>query len=277
MARWTELLVLAAVAGVASSCAFDDGDPWARASFELSLGFEPGDGRLDDEGRLLTPGDWAIALETPTARVDSITLTMAGAGGALSFDPAEPPPGYSLCHNGHCHADDGRLVDYEDIALELATASGAGAATVAAAYDVEVPLATPIVVPGGTCADGCDVPRGEFASVAVSLSGVSLRGVAYDRRTGDRARVGDEGVPFEVTLAGPVRVATPVDGAADRGESVDVLFATSVMLPPSLFDDVDWSAWAGASTTVLLDETEAAAMIAAAISNDASTSVDVLR
>ena len=122
MTRWVDRLVLSVVALGASSCAFDDGDPWARASFELSLGFEPGAARLDDEGRLVTPGDWAIALETPIAHVDSVTLTMAGEAGTLSFDPAEPPPGYSLCHNGHCHADDGRLVDYEDIELELATA-----------------------------------------------------------------------------------------------------------------------------------------------------------
>lgn len=277
MARWTELALAAAVAGSATACAFDAGDPWARASFELSVGFEPGAGRLDDAGRLVTPGDWAIALETPTAHVDSVVLSMAGTGGATSFDPADPPPGYSLCHNGHCHADDGRLVDYEDIALELATASGAGAARVVAAYDVEVPLDAPTVVPGGTCADGCDVPRGDFASITVTMSRVSLRGVVFDRREGDRARIGEDGVPFEVVLQGPLSVATPVDGEADRGASVDVVFATSVMLPASLFDDVDWSAQAGGSTSVVLDETPAAALIAAAITNDTTTNVDVIR
>ena len=38
-----------------------------------------------------------------------------------------PPPGYSLCHGGHCHTTDGGIESYEEIEAKLA---GGGAVTV---------------------------------------------------------------------------------------------------------------------------------------------------
>ncbi|MCB9762153.1 MAG: hypothetical protein H6739_20305 [Alphaproteobacteria bacterium] len=66
-------------------------------------------------------------------REDGTTITITSAslqpawlslqsisGAGSTFDPADPPEGYGLCHSGHCHRDDGALVDYVDIQAELA-------------------------------------------------------------------------------------------------------------------------------------------------------------
>jgi len=47
-------------------------------------------------------------------------LALQALEGGVSFDPADPPEGYGLCHNGHCHKDDGTLPTYEQIEAELA-------------------------------------------------------------------------------------------------------------------------------------------------------------
>ena len=99
------LVVLAIFWGVAlaTGCAFDDGNPWGWIDTDLTIGS--------------VPSSAEVSLDSQTALVDSIRLLVPGdsAGGVPDFDPSDPPPGYSLCHNGHCHAADGSLVDYEDI------------------------------------------------------------------------------------------------------------------------------------------------------------------
>ena len=102
----------------------DPGLPWGVVEATIEAKFDPSEGRLDDEGRLKTSANYALELESVAVTFDALTLTLAGAG-AADFDPANPPEGYSLCHNGHCHAASGELVDYEDIQAEMNQASGA--------------------------------------------------------------------------------------------------------------------------------------------------------
>ena len=112
-ARFASLLWMALF--TLSACA-DPGLPWGWVEAEVQGSFDPDEGRLDDEGRLKTSGNYALALDTVEVTFDALTVVLAGAGTA-DFDPANPPEGYSLCHNGHCHSDAGALVDYEIIAL----------------------------------------------------------------------------------------------------------------------------------------------------------------
>ena len=81
-----------------------------------------------------TAGNYVVALEDVAVGFDALSVVLA-AQGAAGFDPANPPEGYSLCHNGHCHSDSGALVDYEDIALEMA--GGSGGARVVVGLDTQ--------------------------------------------------------------------------------------------------------------------------------------------
>src|SRR5688572_29228398 len=114
-----------------SSCAVGSGEgfatlePTARVGYTLLPAREAGGGfqKLDT--------DYQAAVTAAHLDASDIALQAAGSGGAAggSFDPGNPPPGYGLCHGGHCHRDDGALVAYEDIAAELA-GGGAGPQTV---------------------------------------------------------------------------------------------------------------------------------------------------
>ena len=122
-------LLLPAVVGC-----LGDGLPWGQLEASMTATFAPSPDRLDDQGRLKTAANYVVDIEEISLGFDAFSLVLA-AQGAAGFDPANPPEGYSLCHNGHCHSDSGALVDYEDIALEMA--GGSGGARVAVGLDSE--------------------------------------------------------------------------------------------------------------------------------------------
>ena len=95
---------------LASSCTLFGGQPWGFADVELQVAFAPEESRRTDDGWLLTSSDFAYELSDFSVDVAAVRLRISNdaAGGGGAFDPANPPPGYSLCHQGHCHRDDRR-------------------------------------------------------------------------------------------------------------------------------------------------------------------------
>ena len=61
--------------------------------------------------------------------LDPIALLARREARPTRLRPGKPPPGYTLCHNGHCHHPSGRLVPYAEIEAELA-GGGVGTAAV---------------------------------------------------------------------------------------------------------------------------------------------------
>ena len=120
--RSAKTLVAVVLVPFLSGC-LGDGLPWGQLETSMTASFAPPGGRLDDQGRLKTTANYVVDDLKVTVGFDAFSLVLA-AQGAAGFDPANPPEGYSLCHNGHCHSDSGALVDYEDIALEMAGGSG---------------------------------------------------------------------------------------------------------------------------------------------------------
>lgn len=232
----SELLLL-----LLSGCAFGDGQPWGMAELSLEAVFAPGEERLDDQGRLVTSADFAIDIERVAVRFDAVTVRMGERTTDLSFDPASPPPGYTLCHGGHCHHEDGRLVDYTDVERELFGA-GAGGFTLVQAVDsgaVEL-TSEPTDIPLGPCStDACALQRGTLAVIEVRLGELRVAGTAYDRT--DRNRVPEEGLPFDLPFPLSSVVAETLEGTIDNGEPVGFSARASFELTPKLFDDVDFA------------------------------------
>lgn len=110
--------------GLSPACAFDTGQGFATISDgELDMRFSPSRARSLGEGAFLTDRGYRVELHELTVRAEQVALLeLRGASGGSDarFDPASPPPGFSLCHGGHCHADDGRLVPYEEVQAMLA-------------------------------------------------------------------------------------------------------------------------------------------------------------
>lgn len=185
-----------------AACTFEDGRGWAtlRATAAAELTVDEAhapDAAAEEAGAtFVTDQGYPVQVTELTARVVAVelleTASGAGSGGeAAPFDPASPPPGYTLCHAGHCHATDGRLVSYEDIEAELAGGGGASGpvavATLAADGDPQLAL------------DAAAVPLGPWETDSVSLSAAAL-GVRAVRLSG-RVTLDGEAVPLEVTLA----------------------------------------------------------------------------
>src|SRR5687768_11583200 len=93
-----------------TGCAFGDGRPWGVAELSLTAAFPAGD-------RVETDGGFAIQIDRIAIEVESVHLDQLPEGEEEGgFDPADPPSGFSLCHNGHCHDEDGNLVSYQEVA-----------------------------------------------------------------------------------------------------------------------------------------------------------------
>ena len=110
-----------------SACALPEGEAWQQAELEVNAIFEV-DGRLQEDGRFKTSKSYEIAFESvEITGLGFRTEALSSSTPLEIFDPANPPEGYNLCHNGHCHNENNELIDYEDIQEELNQASGAAA------------------------------------------------------------------------------------------------------------------------------------------------------
>ncbi|MCC6621013.1 MAG: hypothetical protein IT385_07145 [Deltaproteobacteria bacterium] len=248
-------IAVAAAWAFTSGCGFGDGDPWGRVELGLTIELAPDASRLDG-ARLKTSNDFRIALDELRLEVAEVALTSEGGAGA-AFDPAAPPAGYSLCHNGHCHSDDGRLVAYEDIAAELGGGTGATTVVVAIGAGASLVLgdARDVTL---ACSNGCDVSApGVIDRARVTVASWRARGTVFDALTGEAARLPAEGLPFEIGGATPfVWTVTELHLAFGPGEELERALGLDVEVPAALFDGVAWGA---------MSADEAAAVIAEAL------------
>ncbi len=248
---------------LAAACALDPGDPWGVAQISLDAVYDIPADRLAN-GRHKTAKSYEVALDTAQVQVGAVALALT-AGETLSFDPANPPAGYSLCHNGHCHAADGRLVDYEDIELELAGGAGGGASFTQVGLSGPVALgAVPQAISLENCGD-CTLEQGALSSFSVSLSRVVLRGQVFD----PLGRLAQPR-PFDIQLDDLLLVRR-VEGKIGNEAPLGLAVAGRISLPAALFDGVDWV------TTATSGEDNQVRTAVVAAWQDAGLSVEVRR
>jgi hypothetical protein len=231
------------------ACTLFPGSPWGEVEASLVVVFDPPASRLTEEGRLKTSSDYELVLERLAVQVDALEVEVAAAQtGPTTFDPSRPPPRYSLCHNGHCHHDDGRLVDYADIERELGGGGNAGAVLVIGASEgPPLELADDKggqAVPLLPCPEGCLLERGEIVQVRALLSALEVSVRAFDRRQGEARRLPEEGTVYGATLAQLVPVIARVSLPLDGSEPPLLELKGALLLPPTLFDGVDFEALA---------------------------------
>jgi hypothetical protein len=218
-----------------------EGRPWGEVELAVGVGFEPPASRLDEAGRLKTANDFRVELEGLDVEIGAVELLAEVAG--VAFDPSSPPPGYSLCHNGHCHADDGRLVPYDEIAAELA--GGAGSEVVVGVEGGVFALEGVGRVTGMTaCGEAAPCVVSSPVTVGLVRVGVPVlrvRGRVFEGRTSVQ-RVPVEGVPFEVSIATETTVATTGGWRFGPAERLGLSGVALVEVPASLFDGVSWEA-----------------------------------
>ena len=250
---------LAACAGSAlAACAWGPGEPFATLSARIEARLEVPGGRDLGDGWQMLASNYQIAIDTLELETGGVALRDAGAGGGV-FDPANPPAGYSLCHNGHCHAEDGSLVSYEDIAAGL---GGGGLVTV-----VTLPVGTIDVSEGAArdleCTPGCDLPLASIVLAELDVTRVRASGRVRDGR--EPARIDEQAWSLDLTFAGdaPLVLSTPLSLPADRVHEPDVALALTLAITSRIFDDVAWAAIGDPALALEDDAATRAAIIAA--------------
>jgi len=235
------LLLAAPVVG----CAFSPGDPWGRLDATLVLSTAPMAARQDASGSLATALDYRVRLDRIEVQGGELEVRGTSGEGTTStttFDPAHPPEGYTLCHGGHCHTTDGRLVPYE----EVTGASGGPTEVPWQAIPwkeeaVGVPVAGSTEVVLEACPDDCPLPEGTLSGVQVALEGITLEGRVFDARTGEARRLPDAGWPFRGSLEAAVRVSGRLSTEVGPGHPLRVALHVTLSLPPNLLDGVDFA------------------------------------
>jgi hypothetical protein len=229
---------------LATGCAWDAGEgfavlqPTVRAVYTSPASREVGDGyqRLSS--------DFQLQVTTARVRLERIELLgTTGGGGPTAFDPANPPPGYTICHNGHCDREDGAQVSYEDVAAEL-SGGGATATTVATLPVGELDFLAP-ETRALECSPDCELPQTNVSNSRWTLLALRLEGNVRDARATPRF----PGVrPFRLDLASSGAQAEPVavitgtlDVPSDRENPPRVLLNLTLELTPMSFDPVDWA------------------------------------
>lgn len=237
-------------------CTFQPGVSFGTlAEATLEARFQPPASRLDSEGRLKTSSGYRIrvdALQLVPRQLDFQSTTgKPGTGG--TFDPANPPAGYSLCHGGHCHRDDGALVSYEDIQAEL---SGGSLST---ATVLSLPLTAAFNLVSGTATASLTqgqparmLERGTWSQASLQFVSLTASGSVEDPSVFDR--LGGQSRSWSFTLS-PEAVSRKISVRVDREEGDRRIIAATYELDAGLWDDVDFQSL-GAGPLVL-DQHEA--------------------
>lgn len=242
--------MLLSLSPTSGGCANTPGNYWGEVQASLGTYFKPSESRLTSDAYLKTGNNFAIDLDDISWSLDTLTVAQRK-GDAVSFDPADPPPGYSLCHNGHCHADDGSQVDYSEVEAEVNGGTVVGFSVSMPIQDTFILQETSQPVPLGPCSSECVLEYGELESVSVGIVGLSFSGRVYDLTS--QIRVPDSGLAITGTLGLTAPATAPLAGAADKKTPSLIQIALQLPLTERLFDGADWG--------VLEANTESPAMV----------------
>lgn len=209
------------------ACTFQPGGGFGRLDgFTADLRFEPGEARDLGGFKVLTDLGYEVQVDSMQLDLSAIELQELSGAPGVTFDPANPPEGYGLCHGGHCHAEDGSLVGYDEIIAELSGGSATWEPIVAASFDQPIDLLDG--GPGELGQEGLLLPQASISRLeiaAVTLSGAAeVAGLPYT---------------WELPLSLPWSASVEVEIDRDQPEGLDV--AVELLLPGTLFDGIDFA------------------------------------
>jgi hypothetical protein len=267
-------MFVAAIGVFGSACTFEDGNPWATAKGSVSTSFDVPSDRVADDGAIKTANDFLISLDSLVVEIEPIELIQSAVAAEVDFDPANPPEGYSLCHNGHCHADSGELVDYDEIIAELGDDAGGGTRTLVLSNTSADIRSAPLVVSFDDCPSaGCPLGPAPLTGMGIGIVQIQMNASVADARSGETQRV----EPFELELSVEITAslrANMNEEISYHGEN-ELEIDAQLAIPGRVLDSIDWSTLA----EPLSDTTrnQIADQLASALEEDASLIVDVHR
>jgi hypothetical protein len=221
----------------------------------LEARFAPGRARDLGEDAFLTDRGYRVHLETLTlnaAELELLELRASSGGGVVaSFDPANPPAGYTHCHGGHCDADDGSLVSYEDVQARLAGGASGYEPIVTVPIDAELDLLRGERVRLREFLPSPELPRSTIARLEIEATRVRMQG---------RIEGGGLQEPVELVVDVPSGepIARTLSLEIDRDGPEELVLDVTAQVDATVLDGVDLASLA-ADGTVLIDAESAAA------------------
>ncbi len=235
MKPFRPLLPALAAALLLSGCAFGPGEPYAVLAPSLDARLVTAPGRDAGDGWQRLSSDYQVRFTALRLETTAITLLDGGPPTELSFNPAQPPPGYSLCHAGHCHKDDGTLPTYEEIEAEI---SGRDVAPNALA---ELPTGPLDLLAGASlalsCEPGCELGAARIARASLPVTKLLVEGTIRDGRAEPRLE-GEVPLRFEAAANPLLTLSWTLDVPADRREPPHVDLRLDLHLTAALLDGI---------------------------------------
>lgn len=228
--------ILLITASLATGCALDAGQPYGALEARVEATVVTPPGRDAGDGWQRAGDEFEIRIDELVIEGHHIELIDVG-DAALAFDPANPPPGYSACHDGHCHSEEtGGLVSYEEISAELA---GGGGQTVVAALPVGLLDLHSGVTRSLDCEPSCDLPRSHIGQAILEVESMRASGLVRDSR--ELPRLPGQ-VEWSVEIDEEIAVFDhDIDVVLDRSSDPDLAITFTVEGSARWWDEVPWA------------------------------------
>ena len=235
--------LLAALAAFSfAACAIGDGDPMAavRPTLTAEIHFHEED--MNPDGWLILEEGGLLKIEQAVLTVGEVrVLASSSKSSVTAFDPANPPEGYSLCHGGHCHADDGSLVPYAEIEAALL---GGDASAISTALTLSAPAPLNLLDEEAVSLTCPEDERGDCALGEVTLQRVEL--AAARLTVSGQFRADETAVPKAVSL--DVALDPEAEGlfahalsfTASRTGKKTFSLGLSLEISCDVFAEIDW-------------------------------------
>jgi hypothetical protein len=235
-----------------TGCAWQPGTGFATVHADgVVLRAALGAGRQDAQGRWkLSDGSKVAEFKAVLTVKDCVleSLSESGGGGGGTFDPANPPPGYTLCHGGHCHRADGALIDEAQIRAELQ--AKAGVSTYASALTLLPAEPRWDLAWKAERATTWQTMQPHPYLAQVSLKRASLRLTQLDLQgvTSTDTVPGDRSWRMTLPLDG-VTFSAPLSTTVSRAGPAAYGLSASFRLSDRLLDGLPWQTWFAQPTT----------------------------
>ena len=230
------------------SCAFSEGKGFSTLSIDFTTKLVSEDRDAGNSWYKLN-NDYQIKFTNANINIESIAINASSLDEELSsFDPANPPEGYTLCHGSHCHTDDGKIVSYEEIEKELLNKSLDSLFQV-----VSVPIGD-IDLLNGFSSDlnlgsAKEIGMMNISEIKLVINSISFYGILKDSRT-DKRIMDNQEWSFSLSLDSVDSYntsSTPnnylqsiVDINSDDESKANIYISLNLSIGASLFDSITW-------------------------------------
>jgi hypothetical protein len=242
MRAWLILLFL-----TASGCTLSAGDWFAELRASFTARYVARSDRDVGGGWQKLNTLYEVRMTRALVTIQDVELQDLGGGGTGTvFDPTHPPAGYSLCHNGHCHRDDGALIPYDEVIAGINSGGAAATQTVVTLpvgeRDLLAPARSELQCEPGCGLGAANIQRARATATRIAFEGLVREGRMPARLTGEVAWRWEAALAADAPGLEPVQLDASAALPADNAHPPKVRLDLTMELGARVFDDIEWSA-----------------------------------